>query len=192
MLENVVHKLNVVLLAITILSGCLSCVRIDVPQLFFTGGQEYSTKKLCRVFYYRDKGEWWIEGVDYQNRFVSSKTLCAENEELQFIILPVGTLLKESRSKIEYGFSLWYLFSRYESHRLIILDGEKKGLVVISDNFWNPKENVYDADILDRRQRDVRGQGAPAGAGEWGGRPDGQGREGGAEADGRPSGRRGP
>ena len=54
MLENVVHKLNVVLLAITILSGCLSCVRIDVPQLFFTGGQEYSTKKLCRVFYHRD------------------------------------------------------------------------------------------------------------------------------------------
>ena len=45
MLENVVHKLNVVLLAITILSGCLSCVRIDVPQFFFTEGQEYSTKK---------------------------------------------------------------------------------------------------------------------------------------------------
>ena len=67
---------------------------------------------------------------------------------MQFIILPVGTLLKESRSKIEYGFSLWYLFSRYESHRLIILDGEKKGLVVISDNFCNPKENAYDADIL--------------------------------------------
>lgn len=149
MLENVVHKLNVVLLAITILSGCLSCVRIDVPQLVFTGGQEYSTKKLCRVFYHRDKGEWWIEGVDYQNRFLSSKTLCAENDELQFIILPVGTLLKESRSKIEYGFSLWYLFSRYESHRLIILDGEKKGLVVISDNFWNSKDNAYDADILE-------------------------------------------
>lgn len=44
MLENVVHKLNVVLLAITILSGCLSCVRIDVPQFFLLGDKNTPPK----------------------------------------------------------------------------------------------------------------------------------------------------
>ena len=133
----------------------VSCVRIDVPKLRFSQPQTYITKRECRVFHEEESffpfcrvGGWWIEAIDYHNRFTSSKTLEYWGYDLHLSSLPVGTLMQECRSEIQYGFSLWYLFTCYESRRLKILEGELKDLVVISDNFWLPFENAYDAEIL--------------------------------------------
>jgi hypothetical protein len=138
------------------LNATSGCVRIDLPELVFAQPKIYRTKKVCRVFHEKSKffpfcfsGGWWIEGVDYQNRYMSYQHLSEMQNELQINTLPVGTLLKESRSEMQYGFSLWYLFTRYESRRLEILDGELRGLVVISDNFWLPNDDGYDMDVLE-------------------------------------------
>ena len=145
------------LLFIMMLLGATSgCVRIDLPEIVFHRPKTYTTRKVCRVFHEKSKfgpffrtGGWWIEGVDYQNRWMNSKSLAEEQNDLQITTIPVGTKLKECRSETHYSFSLWYLFDRYESRRLKILDGELKGLVVISDNFWSPKDNDYDVEILE-------------------------------------------
>ena len=33
-----------------------------------------------------------------------------------------------------------------------ILDGEMKGVVVFSDNFWSPEDDDYDREILELQQ----------------------------------------
>ena len=145
-----------ILLALFVLSA--GCVRIDLPKLASATPQTYATKKTCRLFHEKRsffpfcfEGGWWIEGVDdYKTGFekCTSKTAVVSHDK-PLVTLPVGTLLMESRSEMHYGFSLWYLFTRDESRRLKVLNGEQKGLVVISDNFWNPKENAYDEEILE-------------------------------------------
>ena len=139
-----------------LLNATSGCVRIDLPEIVFARPRIYRTKKVCRVFHEKRhffpfcfSGGWWIEGVDYLNSYMSSRVLSEMQTELQINTLPVGTLLKESRSEMQYGFSLWYLFTRYESRRLEILDGELKGLVVISDNFWLLNDDGYDMDVLE-------------------------------------------
>ena len=144
------------LFAVMLLNVTSGCVRIDLPEIVSAQHKTYRTKKVCQVFHERRKfypfffdGGWWIEGVDCQNQFLSSRSLSEKQNELQMTTLPVGTLLKKCRSEMQYGFSLWFLFTRFESRRLEILDGELKGLVVISDNFWSPKEDDYDTDVLE-------------------------------------------
>ena len=148
--------MTAILLALFALSA--GCVRIDLPKLALSKPQTYATKKTCRIFHEKRSffplcfdGGWWIEGVDDSKtgfEMCSSKTAEVSHDK-PLITLPVGTLLMESRSEMQYGFSFWYLFTRYESRRLKVLNGEQKGLVVNSDNFWNPKNNAYDEEILE-------------------------------------------
>lgn len=153
----VTNKWNAILAAIFILNA--GCVRIDVPEIVFVKPKTYVTKKECRVFHVKNVffpfyrcGGWWIEGVDYFNQQINSSGLDVDIKPQT--ILPVGTLLKESRSEMQYGFSLWYLFNRNEAHRMKILDGEMKGLVVFSDNLWSLENDDYDEEILKLYQAD--------------------------------------
>jgi hypothetical protein len=128
-----------------------------MPEIVFEKPKTYATKKECRVFhekegffpFFRDGG-WWIEGVDYFNQMIKSSAPKVDIKPQT--ILPVGTLLKECRWEMQYGFSLWYLFTLHEAHRMKILDGEMNGLVVFSDNFWSPKDDDYDREILELYQ----------------------------------------
>ncbi len=88
--------------------------------------------------------------MDYFKQKINSSDLDADIKPQT--ILPVGTLLKECRSEMQYGFSLWYLFTLNEAHRMKILDGEMNGLVVFSDNFWSSEDDDYDREILELQQ----------------------------------------
>ena len=152
---RVMHNWKGILLIVVILSS--GCVRIDMPEIVFSKPKTYAIKKECRVFHEKEGfipfcryGGWWIEGVDYFNQKIKSSAQEADIKPQT--ILPVGTLLKESRSEMQYGFSLWYLFTLNEAHRMKILDGEMKGVVVFSDNFWSPEDDDYDREILELQQ----------------------------------------
>ena len=93
-----------------LLNATSGCVRIDLPEIVFARPKIYRTKKVCRVFHEKRhffpfcfSGGWWIEGVDYLNSYMSSRVLSEMQNELQINTLPVGTLLKESRSEMQYG-----------------------------------------------------------------------------------------
>ena len=154
-MEDIMHNWKGILLLSVILSA--GCVRIDMPEIVFVKQKTYATKKECRVFhekegffpFFRDGG-WWIEGVDYSNRMIRSSE--PEVDIKPQTILPVGTLLQENRSEMQYGFSLWYLFTLNEAHRMKILNGEMKGMVVFSDNLWSPEDEDYDPKILELYQ----------------------------------------
>ena len=90
--------------------------------------------------------------MDYFNQKIKSSDPTVDIKPQT--ILPVGTILKESRSEMQYGFSLWYLFTLNEAHRMKILNGEMKGMVVFSNNLWSPKDDDYDSEILDLYQDD--------------------------------------
>ena len=88
--------------------------------------------------------------MDYSNRIIRSSE--PEVDIKPQTILPVGTLLQENRSEMQYGFSLWYLCTLNEAHRMKILNGEMKGMVVFSNNLWSPEDEDYDPKILELYQ----------------------------------------
>ncbi len=115
-MKDIMHNWKGILLLTVILSA--GCVRIDMPEIVFEKPKTYATKKECRVFHEKEgffpfcrDGGWWIEGVDYFNQMLKSSD--PEVDIKPQTILPVGTLLQENRSEMQYGFSLWYLLTLF-------------------------------------------------------------------------------